>query len=525
MKVTSTINFSKTVNGWSGIKKHVEHDPNVEHSNKDILKDLTQYNVSGRVFSQAEIDQKMDKYFGEYVKKHDQNAIKSRHPERVYGSVKRFLKSKKKVTVVATVGDMEDRNKLIEQLCPSESYKSIEIPSSPDGRTLVITDPTVAKRFYGVYERALTRFVSTNYKMNGASLFNYFVPGAYSIHVDEAGAPHVHYELYATGKTRSGRVSNSLNQTLVNLCERVTGAKKVSGREALKWYRLIFDREMAQLVNKEFSKEYGDRFKGIEFYRKGTKDVGRSMEQVKNIKNIENKVQKERDQLEIQKIELDEKDNIMLDLEKQITRIADEIEPNRPMISPEEEVQLARSPESHGYWDEENEQQSTLPYVFEWLKEFVKKLKERWEKLLKKEKKINRYEEMSKNLGYKSLDDALTNLEIKKPYESIINDQKRALENFDSAFKIKTAIPFPNDSILKKDIFEPLNLEKSLADSQFELSEQINDYFLKNKELPWTRETKIPKEQKELIERIAKQYPAKKQKTSISFKHSRGRER
>ena len=371
MKVTSTINFSKTANGWSGIKKHVEHDPNVKHSNKDILKDLTQFNINGRVFSQAEIDRKMDDYFGDYVKQHDQSAFKNRHPERVYGSVKRFLQSKKKITVVATVGDMEDRNKLIQQLCPKGSYKSIDIPSSPDGKTLVITDSKVAKKFYGTYEKALSNFVSANYKMNGVRLFNYLVPGAYSIHVDEAGAPHIHYELYATGKTRNGRVSNSLNQTLVNIYERVTGKEKANGREALKWYRLVFDREMARLVNKEFSKEYGDHFKGIEFYRKGTKDVGRSMEQVKNLKTLENKLDKERDHFEIQKIN----DNEALDIldndfeekkksfEQEITSIADEIEPDRPRTS-----------------------------AFEWLKEFVRKLKERWDKLIKREKQLNQRE-------------------------------------------------------------------------------------------------------------------------------------
>ena len=75
MKVTSTINFSKTANGWSGIKKHVEHDPNVEHSNKDILENLTQYNVNGRVFSQAEIDQKMEKYFAGCVPYYDCNKL------------------------------------------------------------------------------------------------------------------------------------------------------------------------------------------------------------------------------------------------------------------------------------------------------------------------------------------------------------------------------------------------------------------------------------------------------------------
>lgn len=526
MKVTSTINFSKTANGWSGIKKHVEHDPNVEHSNKDILENLTQYNVNGRVFSQAEIDQKMEKYFGDYVRKHDQNAIKSRHPERVFGSVKKFLKSKKKITVVATVGDMENRNQLIEQLCPKGSYESIDIPSSPDGKTLVITNSEVAKKFYGVYEKALGDFVSTNYKMNGAQLFNYFVPGAYSIHVDEAGAPHIHYELYATGKTRNGRVSNSLNQTLVNFYERATGEKEASGREALKWYRSVFDRKMARILEREFRKEYPDKFKGLEFYRKGTKDVGRSMEQVKNIKNMEDKVQGEREQLEFQKIELDEKGDVLDELERQITKVADEIEPDRPTISPEEEVRLSRSPESYGHWDEENERQiSTLPYVFEWLKEFVRKLKERWEKLLKREQKINRYEELSKNLGYKNLDDALTKLEVKKPYEKIINDQNQALQNYELAYKIGLSSRIPEDEILRKEMFDRVTTEDALLNSEFELRQQIDAYFADNNKLPWTKDTKVPEDQKELLNQIAKQYPTKENTNQMQFKHNKGRER
>ena len=530
MKVTSTINFSKSVNGWSGIKKHVEHDLNIEHSNKDILKNLTQYNVNGRVFSQDEIDQRMENFFGNYVKNHDQNAIKSRHPERVFGSVKKFLKSKKKITVVATVGDMENRNQLIEQLCPKGSYESIDIPSSPDGKTLVITDSKIAKKFYGVYERAMTEFVSTNYKMNGTNLFNYLVPGAYSVHVDEAGAPHIHYELYATGKTRGGRVSNSLNQTLVNLYERVTGAENVSGREALKWYRLRFDRQMARLLDQEFKKEYPDKFKGFEFYRKGTKDVGRSMEQVKNLKNMEDKVQEERDQLEFQKIELNERADVMDELERQVTKVADEIDPYRPPISPEEEVELARSPESHGYWDEENEPKPTqngiqIPYVFEWLKEFARKLKERWDKLLKKEEKINRYEEMSKKLGYKDLDDALTNLEVKKPYEKIINDQNQALQNYGLAYKIGLSSRIPEDELLRKEMFDRVTTEDALLDSEFELRQQVDTYFADNNKLPWTKDTKVPEEQKELLNQIAKQYPTKGNTNQMQFKHKKGRER
>lgn len=283
MKVTSTINLSSSSKGWTGVKKHMEHDPKLNHSNKDILKDLTQYNQSGKAFSDDVIDRRLENYFGTYVEEHDAKAIQNRHPERVYGSVGKYLDSKNKITAVATVGDMESRNELIRQLCPKGSYQSIKIPSSPESRTLVVTDPEVAKKFYGVYTQALSNFLKTNYKINGASCYSYFIPGRYSVHVDEAGAPHVHYELYATGKTKKGRPTTSLNQTLVNYAERVTGSH-ISGREALKWYRQFNDRNLARELDRQFKRVYGEQFKGLEFYRKGTKDVGRSMEQVKNIK-------------------------------------------------------------------------------------------------------------------------------------------------------------------------------------------------------------------------------------------------
>lgn len=79
-------------------------------------------------------------------------------------------------------------------------------------------------------------------------------------------------------------------------------------------------------------------------------------------------------------------------IEHDITAIADEIDPHRPPISPSEEVKQARSSESYGYWDEENEPQSTLPYVFEWFEDFVKEIKERWNDLLKRERKVDQRE-------------------------------------------------------------------------------------------------------------------------------------
>lgn len=105
---------------------------------------------------------------------------------------------------MATVGDMENRNELIKQLCPEGSYKAIQIPSSPNSETLVITDSAVAKKFYGVYTEALVNFLKTNYKINGASCYSYFIPGRYSVHVDEAGAPIFIMSCMPLGRPRRG---------------------------------------------------------------------------------------------------------------------------------------------------------------------------------------------------------------------------------------------------------------------------------------------------------------------------------
>ena len=243
----------------------------------------------------------------------------------------------------------------------------------------------------GVYTEALVNFLKTNYKINGASCYSYFIPGRYSVHVDEAGAPHIHYELYATGKTKKGRPTVSLNQTLVKYAERATGSH-MSGREALKWYRSFNDQHLTRALDAQFKKVYGDRFKGVEFYRKGTKDVGRSMEQVKNIKRQENELKAKQQDLEAERQQIAEKAKLVNELEEEITKIADEIDPQRPPISPAEELVLARGPESYGKWNEEKEQHDFLPYVFTWLKEFAKKLKERWEEIVKREKTLDEHE-------------------------------------------------------------------------------------------------------------------------------------
>ena len=92
---------SKHKNGFSGIVKHVSHDPEINHSNKDINFNESQFNKYNNDVSKLE--KWNEEKFSDYVVNHDIKQRKRGHAERQYGSVKSFLSSKKKATLVLTM--------------------------------------------------------------------------------------------------------------------------------------------------------------------------------------------------------------------------------------------------------------------------------------------------------------------------------------------------------------------------------------------------------------------------------------
>lgn len=306
IKCTVTTDLQvKDTNGYSGMQKHVEHDSSINHSNKDIVFDETQFNIYGE--SQKIRDDLTlwnQEHFQEYVDEHDQHQREKNHPERQYGSVKNYLSGKKKTTAILTIGNMEVQSELMKKFCPASSYSEEQLPDGSthlvfklkDNNGKPISDNiTVAKKFYDCFNRALIAATNNNvgWNRNGKriNIGDYLHRGRYATNNDEMGISHIHFEVGTFGMTRGGKKrqahpTNSLNQALVSLHQAVTG-ETVSGRVAIKWYRASIDNYALKCLENELHKTYNvpSKTQILNFERK-TKDdptvqTGLSMEQLK----------------------------------------------------------------------------------------------------------------------------------------------------------------------------------------------------------------------------------------------------
>lgn len=309
IKCTVTTDLqAKDQNGYSGIQKHVEHDENINHANQDIVFSETQFNqYDESPKTRAAIDQWNDEHFKDYVEEHDKHQREKGHAERQYGSVKNYLKRKKKATAVLTIGNMEVQSKLMQQFCPKTSYQEERLPDGTTHLVFKLRDQNnqpipdniaVAKQFYGCFNRALIHATNNNVGWKPNNIHqqwvyagDYLHRGRYATNNDEMGISHIHYELATFGMTRGGKkraahVTNSLNQALVSLHHAVTG-KYCSGRDATKWFRANMDQFALKCLEEELHKTYKvpQNKKILDFERKTKEDkalqTGLSMEQLK----------------------------------------------------------------------------------------------------------------------------------------------------------------------------------------------------------------------------------------------------
>lgn len=351
---TVTTNLqSKNAKGYAGIQRHTEHDPNINHSNKDINFDETQFNVyhEGASVRKAVADWNNDK-FSDFVREHDEHQRSTGHKGRCYNSVQGYLKDRKKATGVLTIGNMEVQTQLIKRFCPNSSYDEEILPDGTkhakfrlktENGEPITENVKIATQFYGCFTRALNTATNNSvgwHLKNGGrvNVSDYLYRGRWAVNNDEMGMSHIHFELATYGLTRGGKkrkshATSSLNQALVSLHKAVKGSF-CSGREAIKWYRSEVDKYALRCLENELHKTYNvpEHDKILVFERKTSEDpstmTGLSMTQLKQQKQEIAEHQQRVQQLQQQASELDSQNKDAqkrIDTAQQISSVAQNV--------------------------------------------------------------------------------------------------------------------------------------------------------------------------------------------------------
>ena len=285
MTVTTDIQASKS--GYAGVKKHVEHDPSIHHSNHDILKEYTKYNVVKNDSEEAQkIADWQEEQFGDWLEDRNRKQREKGRAERQIDGVKSWLKNKKKYTGVLTLGSMETTNQLMKLLVPAEALETRKTKDGQERVYIRLDHPEEAKKFYGMYDLAFNKWLGT--MDNPASTIpTYQKIGRHAMHVDELGAPHLHYEVAFAGKTAKGRPTPSVDAALKTFWQDQHPKESVPySREVWSWYRSIMD-ELGTRALKDAIKEVYGNEGTVKLIRKSKGDptviTGLSMAQFKAI--------------------------------------------------------------------------------------------------------------------------------------------------------------------------------------------------------------------------------------------------
>ena len=256
MKTTASGNFSNK-SSWSGLKKHMEHDPKLTHSNSYLNSTESQFL---RKYNQHKVllnyGTWTEKKFGSFVKEHDE---KMKDRKRKFGSVDRFLKvdgsGKKRtlqpaLTYVEKLSNEEDwtsfKSSLEKKL---QSYKWNS--GSKKGKKLTPSEAqemalkTISKGF----EAYANGFNKRNPNLH---MFEYYT------HMDEEGAPHLHAQVMPftdMGKTKKGNLKKPSWSLNTALAKQYDSPRK--NKENLSRFRKQEDQALINSMNKTLEKTLG----------------------------------------------------------------------------------------------------------------------------------------------------------------------------------------------------------------------------------------------------------------------------
>lgn len=222
----------------------MQHDPNINHSNKDINKSLTKYNVHGVI---AHKDKILKQHYGHFITEYD---AKQKRSDRKYGSVKAYLEKQRgqpEITAVATFGSKELLEPFTEQL-----YQETLRNKTSKGN---LSRVNFNRHLMATYAYGLTKYAQGFNKRN-----SHITLTEYYAHLDEGGSPHLHYEAIPRGHTTTGKPSERLNRALLAQYgtdeEKNAKGHKEKNIEYMRKWRTQEDEALVRCMNAAFKERF-----------------------------------------------------------------------------------------------------------------------------------------------------------------------------------------------------------------------------------------------------------------------------
>lgn len=321
METTSTVTIRKySVGAMRQLEsKHMDHDPEKNHSNKSIQSDLTHLNE--HVVLNGSLNELLDKTYSDYINDYNTNLKLQKAAGKLSDyNYKRRLKTVDSETggdktpavdIIATLGNVDTTIKLLDSLkIPYTMRHYIDENNNQVSEPHVLPDGE--QQWANLHNMVLEEYaywIDENTAFNVAQMWT---------HLDE-WSPHAHIEAVTNGHTKSGKLSSNLNNAISESLEMNGITPSNDTRDNFRKFRKLTDSALVDHYNTVL-KQYGVDLTMIRTGRHG----GQSMEEykagrakAKQLKELQAKLNNQKKQQNAREKLLNEREMKLSDERKQ----------------------------------------------------------------------------------------------------------------------------------------------------------------------------------------------------------------
>lgn len=316
MDTTSTMNLQRYTVGESHQleAKHMEHDPNLNHSNKSIQPDLTHLNE--HVVVNGSLDDTLKQTYSDFINDYNQQLKLQKESGKLsdYNYQKRLKtldgetggKKKPVVEIVSTLGNVDSTLQLLDMLkIPHNTRYYVDENNNQVAEPHV--QPSGERQWANINNMAMEEYINW---FNENTAFN--VAQGWT-HLDE-WSPHIHMEAVVAGHTASGKLSSNPNNAIRESLEMNGITPSNDTRDNLRKFRKLTDTRLIEFYNDALS-QYNINLSLVRSGRHG----GQSMTDYKADQAKLQQIQNDRLKLNKQKKQQNARQQLLEEREKKLS--------------------------------------------------------------------------------------------------------------------------------------------------------------------------------------------------------------